>query len=211
MALLAFCLELPAARAPKRPSEVSKQLAKLQASWDAMKSFQTDFTQAVSSKAMVGLPPDETTGVLYVQRPSKLRWESKTDGSFQIVSDDELKVVRKNQRGTTLVDIYTNIGKAAGAKPLNFLTGKAKFNSLYRAELTNQTPETVTLKLVPRDGSRETYIAEISKDGYFLETLTTDTEDTTVVLKFANLRRNLPLDRSLFEYTAKPSDVVHRQ
>ncbi len=199
------------AASPAKQSPADIQLAKLQASWDKIKSFKADFVQLVSSKAMQGLPPDETKGVIYVERPSKLRWESQTDGSLQILSDDELKVIHKNERGTTLVDIYGRISNSVGAKSLNFLTGKAKFAVLYDVVLVGQSPKKVTLKLTPRDTSRETYIAEINKAGYFLETLTTDTEDTSVVMKFSNVRRNLTLDKTLFEYRAQPTDIVHRQ
>jgi len=202
---------------PKAP-EVSKKkvaddpkaleiLESLQKEWDKAKTYRAKFKQTVTS-TQIGALPDEADGVLSIQKPDRLRWE-QTDGSFQIINGKQIKHVHKNRRGTTIVDIYSNIDRVDGSKPLSFLTGKAKFSSLYQPQLVSQDAQKAILKLIPRVKSEETFIAEIRKAGYFLDALTTETPETKVVMRFSEIKTNLELDKSLFEYKEKKDDVVN--
>jgi outer membrane lipoprotein-sorting protein len=195
---------------PTDEVRVSQVLTGFQKFWDSTKTYQCNFFQSVYSKQL-GTPPDENEGMLYVVKPEKLRWESTTDESFQVMNGKEITYVHRNpRRSATLVDIYPNFKKIVGARSLSFLAGKANFKALYKGELLGEDAKTVRLKLIPKDEPDETYIAEIDKGGYFLVSLTTDTVDTKVVMKFSNAKTNLTLPDKLFEYKPKPTDIVHR-
>jgi outer membrane lipoprotein-sorting protein len=183
--------------------------------WKNVRTYQANFTQEVISKTMPGSSPETTQGTIFLARPNQLRWEIKVENQppeVQILANNELKYIHRNRRGTTLVDVYKNVSKAPGSKPLSFLMGKAQLDTLYKVKVIGETDKQVTLELKPKEaGLKETYIAEIDKRGYFLLSLTTDTTESKVVMKFSDPKLNIALDEKLFKYEPKSDDVVNRQ
>jgi len=185
-------------------------LQKLQKSWDTIRTFQASFTQVVFAKRLG--TRDESQGVVYILKPNKFRWESTSDDSFQIMNGNQLTSVQTNKRrGTRFVDVYHDISKVVDAKPMNFLAGKIKFAELYEAKLLSETEKLLELKLTPKGGAEETYIAEIDKGSYLFHALTTDSVDTRVRMEFSNIKTNLKLNGKLFEFKPTSQDVVNRQ
>ena len=201
--LLFFVLTLQAADLPL--------LQKFQGTWDGTKSYQATFHQTVKAKQMG--TEDKSEGVIYVQKPDQLRWESATDNSIQILSHNTLTSIQINaKRGTRTVNILKNVNKTVDSKALSFLAGRAKFSDLYRAKLVSETPKVARLKLTPIKGkAEETYIAEINKESYFLTSLTTEAPDSIVIMEFADIKPNLKLDETLFEFKPEAKDVIRNQ
>lgn len=201
---------------PVRLEPKPNVIALFQKEWDKIKTFRADFTQSVYSKQL-GLPPDDTEGALYLIRPDKLRWETKADGSFQILKGRELTIVRPNaRRGNSSVEVYKDVNLIADTRLLKFLTGGAKFDSVYKIAILSETPEKAELKFVPKRGQKDsppdTYIAEIDKNGYLLVSLTTETADSKVVVKFRDIKTNPEaVEETLFTYTPKEKDTVTRK
>lgn len=183
-------------------------LEKLQKAWDAAETYQASFKQVVFAKRLG--TRDETQGTLSVVKPNKLRWESTTDGTVQIMNGKQLFVVQPNKRrGTTVVDIYHDISKAMDPKPLSFLSGKAKFRDIYRVELLSETPKVAEMKFIPKHDSSESLVAEIDKSSYLLRSLTSETVDSRVRTEFSGTKTNVKLEDKLFEYKPKETDIVH--
>jgi outer membrane lipoprotein-sorting protein len=183
---------------------------KLQDVWDKTHSYQTEFKQVVFAKRLG--TRDESEGTLYVIKPDKLRWESKTDGSIQIMNGRKLILIEENRRrGTRTVDIYKDVAKAVDAKPLKFLAGKAKFRDVYSIMLISDTESGAELKLIPKDDSTESLIAEIDKSSYLLRSLTTDSPDSRVRVDFSGIKTNIEISHEQFEYKSSPKDVVTNQ
>lgn len=198
----------PSARNPE--TYIAEVVAKLQKSWDAAKSYQAEFKQVVLSKRMG--TRDETEGVLYVAKPDRLRWETRTDGSTQILSGKKLTNIQENKRRKSrTVDIYKDVRKVTGGTPLNFLSGKSKFKEIYNIKMLSETPEMVELKLVPKREGQETLIAEVDKSSYFLRSLTTENTESRVRTEFSNIKTNVKLDSKLFEFKPGQQDVVHEE
>ncbi len=183
---------------------------KFQESWDKTKKYSAAFKQTVTSKSMG--TKEESEGTLNVIKPGKLRWNSNTDMSSQILNGNTFTSLRLNQRKKTrTVDIYKDISKIVDMKALGFLAGNVKFEQVYKIELLSQTPEIINLKLSPKEKKDEYYIAEIAKKSYVLSGLTTETPDSTVKMSFSGVEINPVIDEKIFEYEASPNDIVNKQ
>lgn len=198
-----------AAKPVAKPDPKTSILDALQKRWDETKTYEAKFKQKVTAKQLG--TEDESEGTVSVSKPNRLRWVSSTDNSIQILNGNKLTNIRENKRReTTEVDIYANAGKAVDSKLLKFLSGKAKFKTLYQYEVTSETPEIATVKFVGKAGDGETLIAEIDRKSYLLRSLTSDSSDNLVRIEFSDIRTNVKLDKKLFEYQPKKSDVVRR-
>ncbi len=191
-----------------KPEPPGKTLDRLQKAWDAAETYEAAFHQTVFSKRLG--TRDESSGTLSVVKPSKLRWDSKTDGTVQIMNANQLVVIAKNKRrGTTVVDVYKDLSKVMNSKPLSFLSGKAKFGDMYRVELLSETPAMAEMRFTPKTDSAETLVAEIDKESYLLRSLTSETVDSRVRTEFSGTKTNVKLEDKLFEYKPNASDIVH--
>jgi len=198
----------PPAKAERKSPSVDALIEGLQTSWDAAKTYQAKFQQVVTSKRLG--TRDETRGTLFVVKPSHLRWESETDGGFQIMSEKKLTVVHKNRRGTVVVDLYPDLGKVMDPRPLAFLSGRVKFKDLYTIDLVSETPDAATVRFVTRGTPNDALVAEIDKKSYFLRSLTSETLESTVRTEFTGVRTNIELGEALFEYKPGSGDIIHR-
>jgi outer membrane lipoprotein carrier protein len=211
--IVSFCLSVAAfaATAKKKPEEVqvNELVEKLQKYWDSAKTYRANFVQVVYAKRLG--TRDETEGILYVSKPGRLRWESKSDPSFQIMDGKKLMYVHSNKRrGTTVVDILEDTTKTVDAKALQFLAGTGNFKDSYKVTLVTDKPKVAEIKLVPKGGGSESYIAEINKSSYGIESLTTESGDTRAKIKFSDVKTNVELDEKLFKYEPKPTDIIHK-
>lgn len=195
---------LPAFAAPTKSDAA---LAKLQAAWDETKSYQAEFTQTVKSKG-TGLTEDPSEGTLSVIKPDKLRWEDRTAKTTQILNGDEHWDITENTRRKSRTVTYTpNIHKVMGKSALAILSGRGKFKDYYQVKLVSETPKEAVLRLVPKTDSNETLIAKIDKNGYVLRSLTTEAQDSQVVLEFKKIQRNATFPEKHFSYEKQPNDV----
>lgn len=205
---MTFLLTILLSSALAADPKLDALLAKFQKTWDATKTYQADFKQNVLSKQMG--TTDVSEGFLAVEKPSRLRWDTRTDGSLQILNGKKLTNVQENKRRKNrVVDIYHDVGKVMGGTPLKFLSGKAKFKELYQIQLVKETDEQAELKLTPKRAGEDPLVAEVDKKSYFLRALTTESVDSRVRIEFSNVKTNVKLDGKLFAFQPGPKDVVN--
>jgi len=194
-----------------KPDQLKEALDKLQKTWDATRSYQTQFKQKVTSK--LSKSTDVVEGTLSVMKPGKLRWEEVGTGNLQILNGKEVYLIQPNPiRKSRTVDIYTDVNKMLAQRALSFLTGEGKFETFYNVSLVTQAKDQLSLKFIPKDTkAQETLVAEIDKNSYFLRSLSSETVDSKVQLEFSTIRMNVALDETLFSYVPEPNDVVHKQ
>ncbi len=181
---------------------------KLQKTWDSAKTYKADFKQILFQKRMG--TREESAGTLFVSKPGKLRWESKTDGQIQIMNGKQLWVIKPNKRrGIQVVDVFRDLKKIMDPKPMAFLSGTGKFKELYQTELLKEDNKMAEIRFFPKAETSDSLIAEIDKESYGLRSLTTDSPDSRARTEFSNTEVNPTLDEKLFEYKVQPSDVVH--
>ncbi len=186
------------------PPEILK---KFQTSWDETKKYSAAFKQTVTSKTLGS--KEESEGSLDVVKPGKLRWNSNSDMSSQILNGKKFMSLRLNARKKTRsVEIYKDVSAMVDMKALDFLADGVQFAKVYKLELLSQTPEIIKLKLTPKEKRPEFYIAEIDKKSYVLSSLTTETPDSTVKMVFTGIQVNPQIDEKIFEYEPNPTDVV---
>jgi outer membrane lipoprotein-sorting protein len=198
---------------PSKPStDVTSEQAidKLQKNWDQTASYQADFKQVIFAKG-IGTR-DESSGTVYVVKPSKLRWETPETGSTEILNGNKLYLIQEKQRRKTReVDVFPDVSKAVDGNSLSFLAGKAKFRDRYNVELLSEDSKQAQVKLTPKKGDGETLIAEIDKASYVLRSLTSESVDTRVRIDFSNVKANAELDDKLFNFKPKSTDIIHNQ
>ena len=183
-------------------------LDKFQTTWDATKTYQASFQQSVFDKRLGTRETFE--GDISIAKPSRLRWESKTDQSLQILNQKKLIHIQTNaRRKVRTVDIYLDSSKTADTRMLNLLAGKVKFKQVYEAKLLQETPTAFELKLIPKSPQWDPYLAEIDKESYLLRALTSDSNDSRVRIDFKQPKQGMELEDALFTYEKKADDVVH--
>jgi outer membrane lipoprotein-sorting protein len=179
----------------------------IQVAWDKISSYEAEFHQTVTSKGLG--TREETQGTLQVQKPLKLRWETPAQNSIQILNGSQLWQIRKSKRRkTTQVDHYRDISKLVDARSLSFLSGKISIKKSYKYKILADSPKSVLLALTPLSGGLETYLAEILKPSYSLGALKIESPESETRIVFSNVRANVSLPESLFQYEPGPQDVV---
>jgi outer membrane lipoprotein-sorting protein len=189
-------------------TQLDTVVEKMEKRWNSAKTLRADVIQKVESKGL-GLPPEETKGVITIAKPEKLRWEVASEGLIQILNGQKFTSLQKNSRGTNVVDIIEDVRQYSPPKALRFLTQEMHLKQVYLLKLLKKTPKTVSFSMKPKKGTAESYIAEVDKKDYFLTSLTTDSSDTKVVLKLSAVERNVALKKQLFTYQPGPTDFVH--
>lgn len=201
-------LALSATQAPKGSAETI--LAKFQQTWDNTATYQATFKQTVFSKQMG--TSDLSEGELYVEKPSRLRWDTRSEGSLQILNGKTLTNVQTNaRRKNRVVDIYRDVSKVLGSAPLKFLSGKAKFKDIYQIKLIAQTPEVAEMKLTPKGKGEDSLVVAVDKKSFFLKSLTTESVDSRVKIEFFDIKTNVKLDEKLFAFQPEAKDIVHQE
>lgn len=191
-------------------TELDTVVEKMEKRWNSAKTLRADVVQKVESIGL-GLAGDESKGVITIGKPEKLRWEVKGDGLIQILNGKKFTSVQTNSRGTNVVDIIEDVSKYAPPKALRFLTQEMHLKQVYQLKLLKNTPKTLSFSMKPKKGQAESYIAEVDKISYVLVALTTETDENRVTMQFSKWEENAKLDPSLFEYSPKSEDVVHRK
>ncbi len=191
-------------------TELDTVVEKMEKRWNSAKTLRADVIQKVESKGL-GLPPEETKGVITIAKPEKLRWEVASDGLIQILNGQKFTSLQKNSRGTNVVDIIEDVRQYSPPKALRFLTQEMHLKQVYLLKLLKKTPKTVSFSMKPKKGTAESYIAEVDKESYVLVSLTTETDENRVTMQFSKWEENAKVEPSLFEYQPKSEDVVHKK
>lgn len=181
----------------------------IQTAWDKVTSYEAEFQQTVTSKSLG--TREETRGILQVQKPLKLRWETPAQNSTQILNGNQLWQIRKSKRRkTTQVDHYRDISKLVDARSLSFLSGQINIKKSFKYKILSDSPQSIVLALSPLSGGLETYLAEILKPGYSLGALKIESPESETRIVFSKVRTNVSLQESLFRYEPGPQDVVQQ-
>lgn len=186
-----------------------KTIEAVQTSWDKTLTFQANFKQTVFSKRLG--TTEESKGQLWVKKPGKLKWAEADPATTQILNGKKMwNIHQHKRRKTTIVDIFEDVSKQMDAKAFEFLAGKINFKKSYKTTVVKETAQLVTLKLDPKDGAGESYLAEIIKPSYVLGALTTESADSRVRIEFSDTKTGVTLEDSEFVYQPKKTDTIHQ-
>jgi chaperone LolA len=190
-------------------ADVESVLARLDAAYSAMTSFQSQFTQTSSGLSFPS--PLVQEGDLQVQKPNKLRWEFKTPSARLFLSDGrELWIVDDAEKTCTH---YSAVADSL-QRFLAVFNGADRLTKHYKMSLevgVESKPGAETLKLVPKveDGSVQAiYLRVDSASGMVTAVVTISAfgDRTETTLNGIELGKEQPEER--FRWSDRPGFQV---
>jgi outer membrane lipoprotein carrier protein len=197
------------AAARPSPANLNVLIARLQRHYQATKSFSAKFDETITR---AGAPPLKRAGVIYHQKPGKLRWEFEGAQPETIVSDG--KIIYDYDPGlnqvveTPLNQAFKNQAAAA------FLLGAGNLKRDFTfVPLSAPGADRLThVELTPKGGGQRLEIG-IDPKTYNIASLTVyDPMGNKTELSFSSIELNQPQEASRFEFTPPSgADIVSSQ
>ncbi len=145
---------------------------------------------------------DRASGVLYLKRPGRFRWEYEgeypryllADGhTVWLVETDLEQVSQRSQK------------KALAGTPAGLLAGDGDLDRDFRVEELGERQGVAWLRLVPRDPNARFEQILIGLDGDRITRLEmADSQGQVTNLRFFDIQKNIPLDDELFRFVPPP-------
>lgn len=200
---LALVVAAPGAwQAPPSADQLAKQL---QAHYDQVKDFQSDFTQTFRGVAL----PQQTTerGKVFVKKPYKMLWTYTAPEKKELVADGiqfwDYRPIDK----VVLVQPLPKEGQASTA--LLFLSGRGNLTRDFTSSMPATQPEPEWhLALVPKSAQADftSLVVHVDRKTLALRGLVKTDETGTWTYRFQNLKENVGLADKMFIFTP-PSGV----
>ena len=165
-------------------------------------SLSTPFEQTLLSQ--YGEELDKSRGMLYVQRPGKFHWAYSEPYVQNLISDgDTLWIYDEDLEQVTIRDVASIIEDS----PAALLGGDIDIDEHYVLLDAAIDSELDWLELTPRDEESQYAAIRIGFAGDELQKMILfDALGQTTQIEFGQVKRNLELDRDLFQFSP-PADV----
>jgi chaperone LolA len=199
----------PSVKAPQ--SELDNLIKRIETRYGRMRGLAADFEQTYSAP---GARTRRESGRLFLQRPRRMRWEyDPKPGKLFIVNGREVWFYIPADREAT----HADAGQVSDARfPFLFLLGNTNlrraFRSITLVEGNSSSPDTRTLRLVPREGGadRREIFLEVFADGRIFRIKIIDEAGATSEVSLTNVRENDLAPAEAFEFRP-PSGVTVRR
>jgi outer membrane lipoprotein carrier protein len=175
------------------------------AHYNSLRSLRSDFTEIYQAP---GISRTES-GVLWLKKPSRMRWEYRNPREKLFVTDSEnayFYVTGERQATKTSLKTIDDI-----RSPLRFLLGKTKLEKeldglSFAPDIKPLQPGDVVLRGVPkamRDRISEVLL-EVSPVQQLTRIVITGTDGSTTDFRFAGMQENIALPNSFFRFNPPP-------
>lgn len=144
----AACLSIVFFPLTARPTPSRKGLsflALMEKRYEKIHDFRAKFTQ--TSQAPGVIKKDRASGIVYLRKDGKFRWDYDFPEMVLIVSDGKTLWIYQPEDKQVMIDPY--FGKKMKRFPYTFLNGMQHLHEDFNAKILEETPDTVTLELVP--------------------------------------------------------------
>jgi len=182
-------------------ASLDRVLDRLQQHYQATKSFTAKFDETITR---AGAPPLQRNGLIYYEKPGKLRWEFEGSQPETIVSDG--RTIYDYDPGLNQV-VETPLAQAFRSEAAAaFLLGVGNLKRDFNAATISapDSPRSIQVALTPKQGG-ERIEAGIERKTYNIATLSIeDAMGNRTYLSFSNIRLNQPLEA--FQFTFTPPD-----
>ena len=171
------------------------------------KSLQADFIQAqVDEQGNTG---KKSTGVFYLQRPGKFRWDYKTPYSQEIVSNGgKVWFYDKDLEQVTA----KRLNAAIGSTPALLLTGEVALETNFTVEKQTVDEGLYWLKLVPKSEESGFQYLLLGLDGDMLAGMElSDNFGQLTRIYFNNVKLGAKINPSIFEFKPPPGVDVFEE
>lgn len=174
-----------------------------------MRGMAAEFEQSYSAP---GVSARRESGRLFLARPRRMRWEYP--GKLFIVNGRDVWFYVLADREAT----HADAGAVSDSRfPFLFLLGqtnlKRAFSTIAIAEDADQTPNSRTLRLVPRNnagGLREIFL-EVTAEGQILRVKLFEQSGALSEISLRNVRENYIAPLEAFQFNPPPGVRVRRQ
>ena len=208
LGILAALLATPATHPPETDIKVLVQ--RLEAHYAALDGFEAEFTQRYERKIL--RRSIEETGRVIVKKPGRMRWEYQSPEEKLFVTDGSRSYFYLPLEKQVMVSHHPQgaMGMEEGS-PFELLTGQSRMTDSF-AFFTSDTPPTrggEMLHLIPTRRHEEFEDVEIElapETGELLRVILLDAQRNRTEFIFENMRTDLDLPESLFQFTI-PADV----
>jgi outer membrane lipoprotein carrier protein len=181
-------------------------LDRLQQHYQSTKSFRAKFDETITR---TGAPPLQRSGVIYYEKPGKLRWEFDGSQPETIVSDG--KTIYDYDPALNQV-VETSLAQASRSQAAAaFLLGAGNVKRDFKAKRipASNSNDLVHIALTPKHGG-EQIEAGIERNTYNIATLSIGgAMGNPTYFTFSNVMLNQPLQASQFVFTPPDgADIV---
>ena len=199
---LSVLVSLPASAVPK---DLDNLLKIIEARYNRTQSLKLDFSQTYAG---TGRPEQKESGVLYLRKPGRMRWEYSSPAGKIYLSDgkDVFQYSPADAQATKSRLKETEDMRA----PLAFLLGKLDFNREFKSFQSNPGTGGIWIVAEPKNEnlaySQVQFLA--SSDGEIREVHVTGQDGSKLNFTFTNEQLNAPVSPAMFTFHAPPGVQV---
>ena len=169
------------------------------------KTLRAEFAQAVIAKS--GRKPQQSSGVVAISRPGKLRWEIQKPYPLLVVGDDEKVWIHDPELQQVTV---RKAGQAIGGSPAALLSGSNELEKNFTLKEAGEAEGMAWVEATPKandSGFERVRLGFSGNDLKAMELL--DSFGQTTLIRFSRIEKNLALPASTFRFTPPAgADVV---
>jgi len=169
------------------------------------KTLKAEFAQAVIAKN--GRKPQQSSGIVAISRPGKLRWEIQKPYPQLVVGDGEKIWIHDPELQQVTV---RKAGQAIGGSPAALLSGSNELERNFTLKEAGESDGMAWVEATPKandSGFERVRLGFSGSDLKAMELL--DSFGQTTLVRFSRLEKNLALPASTFRFTPPAgTDVV---
>lgn len=192
--LTAYCL-LPAVA---YADDLNAIISKLQKTYDDIHDIQANFTQFTTSASIKQTQKAE--GIVYLKKPSMMKWEFKSPNKDMIVSDGATIWVYQQDIGQVMIGSAANNGTSISN---NFLAGMGNLKKDFDIEQAEGDKDSYLLKLnpkTPQPNVQKVHVAVDKKSFMVKKTTVHDMLGNETKVVFENIKTNQSLSANIFKF-----------
>lgn len=193
-------------------ADVDGIVAGLQAKYETVNSLGADFIQEVFSKS--SNKPFTSTGKVFFKKPGKMRWQYAGENKDELISDgktvwffqSDLNQVMERKVDSSMSGISTDFLSGIGNLKADFIVKLA-------SEKSDKT-DAHRLELTPKQSQpnvKRIFITLDMKTGIIVKTSVEDPLGTVTEVSFRNIKLNVSVKDSFFEFAAPKGVSVIKQ
>ncbi|PKO87152.1 MAG: outer membrane lipoprotein carrier protein LolA [Betaproteobacteria bacterium HGW-Betaproteobacteria-12] len=169
------------------------------------KTLKAEFSQVVIAKG--GRKPQESSGVLAISRPGKLRWDIRKPYAQLVVSDGEKVWIHDSELQQVTI---RKVGQAIGGSPAALLSGSNDLERNFTLSEGGEREGMLWVDAVPKSGDSGFERVRIGFVGNDLKAMELqDSFGQTTLIRFSALERNPVLPPATFRFVPPAGvDVV---
>jgi outer membrane lipoprotein carrier protein len=202
----------PSAKKPTKPGKIDPLILEFMKVWAKTTTFEAEFQQTKHYPAME--ETEKTSGRVWVTKPGRLRWDETTPSqkTSQILNGKKLSSIteRLKKPGFRTIDVWENGLALLDRAAFSFLSESGNLTESYDITLQKNETNAAFLVLKPKGKTGDPLVAEITKPGYVLRALSSETPESRVRIDFSKVKTNEKIEDSVFEWAEdKDKDRVH--